>query len=118
MSNYKEVILELFKQTSFPYNPAHCLHNLLGNKKIILYGGGDGFNTFSVFCLRKYGLEASVVLDRRFKSGDTHFGIPAFSPLEYVPTDEEKKRAVVVITVGKREHHEEIFNCLRILVLQ
>jgi FkbM family methyltransferase len=55
------------------------------------------------------------VLDRKFKSGDTYFGIPAFTPLEYAPTDEEKENAVVVVTVGKKEYHEEIFNCLRSL---
>jgi FkbM family methyltransferase len=52
------------------------------------------------------------VLDRKFKSGDTHFGVLAFSPSECVPTDEEKENAVVVITVGKKEYHEEIFDCL------
>jgi len=65
--------------------------------------------------LRKYGLKACAWLDRKFKSGDTHYGVPAFSPLEYTPTDEEKENAVVVVTVGKREYHEEIFNCLRSL---
>jgi len=115
VSNYKETISELFKLTSFPHHPANCVHDLLGNKKIILYGGGDGFITFSVFVLRKYGLKAYAVLDRKFKSGDIHFGVPAFSPLEYEPTKEEKENAVVVVTVGKREYHEEIFNCLRSL---
>jgi len=113
MINYKETISELFKRGSFPDNQAHCMHYLLGNKKIILYGAGDGCITFSVFVLRKYGLKAYAVLDRKFKSGDTHFGAPAFSPLEYAPTNEEKENAVVVITIGKREYHEEIFNCLR-----
>lgn len=115
MSNYKETISELFKQTSFPYNPANCVHNLLGNKKIILYGGGDGCTTFSVFVLRKYGFKAYAVFDRKFKSGATHLGVPAFSPLEYKPTDEERENAVVVITVGKTEYHEEIFNRLHSL---
>ena len=46
MSNYKEIILELFKQTAFPHNPANCVHDLLGNKKIILYGGGTAFSLF------------------------------------------------------------------------
>jgi len=91
------------------------VHDLLGNKKIILYGGGDGFITFSLFVLSKYELKAYAVLDRKFKSGDTHYGIPAFSPFEYTPTDEEKENAVVVITVGKREYHEEILNCLHSL---
>lgn len=118
MDNYKETILKLFKRTSFPYNPANCMQDLLGNKKIIIYGGGDGFITFSVFILRKYGFKADAVLDRKFKFGDTHFGVPAFSPLDYNPTNEEKENAVVVISVGTREYHEEIFSCLRKLGLK
>ncbi len=115
MCNYKETISELFKLTSFPYNPANCVRDLLGNKKIILYGGGDGCITFLVFVLRKYELKAYTVLDHKFKSGDSYYGIPAFSPLEYKPTDEEKGNAIVVVTVGKKEYYEEIFNCLRSL---
>ena len=55
------------------------------------------------------------MLDHKFKSGDSYYGIPAFSPLEYKPTDEEKGNAIVVVTVGKKEYYEEIFNCLRSL---
>jgi len=113
MSNYKETISELFRQTTFPNNPTNCVHHLLDNRKIILYGGGDGFITFSNFVLRKYGLKTYVVLDRKFKSGDTHLGVPAFSPLKYKPSNEEKENTVVVVTVGKKEYHEEIFYCLR-----
>lgn len=112
MSTYKETLIELFKQASFPNNPANCVHDLLGNKNIILYGAGDGFITFSVFVLRKYGLKAYAVLDLKFKNDDTHFGIPAYTPAEYQPTNEEKENAVVVVTVGKREYHNEIVNCL------
>ncbi len=115
MNKHKEKFLELFNQTSFPYNPANCVHDVLGNKKIILYGGGDGFITFSVFVLKKYGLKAYAVLDRKFKTSDTFYGIPAFSPLEYKPTKEEKNNTVVVVTVGKEKYHKEIFNTLRSL---
>lgn len=113
MSSYKETLIELFKQTSFPSNPTNSLHDLLGNKKIILYGAGDGFITFSVFVLRKYGLNSYAVLDRKFKTGDTYFGVPAFTPIEYKPTTEEKENTIVVVTVGKKEYHEGIFNSLR-----
>lgn len=114
-NEYKKIISELFEQKDFPHNPEHCVHDLLGNKKLILYGAGDGFFTFSVFVLRKYGLKAYAVLDRRFNPGDTFCGIPAFSPLVCTPTDEEKENAVVVVTVGKKEYHNEIFNCLQSL---
>lgn len=113
MGDYKETISELFKQTSFPANPKHCAHNLLDNKKIIIYGAGDGFITFNVFVLKRYGFNVSIVLDRKFKCGDNFFGVPAFSPFEYKPTDEEKENAVVVVNVGKKQYHKEIFKCLR-----
>ena len=113
MSQHQKILIELFKQASLQYNHANSVHDLLSNKKLILYGAGDGFITFSVFVLRKYGLTPYMVLDRKFKSGDNHFGIPAFSPYEYKPTTEEKENAVVVITVGKREYYEEIFLCLK-----
>ena len=113
MSNYQEILLELFKQTSFPRNPQYCVYDLLSKRNIILYGAGDGFITFSTFVLRKYGFRASVVLDRKFKTGDSFYGIPAFSPFEYKPTKEEKENAVVVVTVVKKRYHKEISDCLR-----
>ena len=112
MSNYKETISELFKLTSFPNNPANCVHDLIGNKKILLYGGGEVGITFLVRVSRKYELNVYAVLDRKLKSGDNFYGIPAFSPLEYTPTNEEKESAVVVVAVHKREYLEEIYNCL------
>ena len=114
-SDYKKTILELFKQTSFPRNPANCAHDLFDNKKIIFFGAGGGGITFLIRVLRQYGFKAHAVLDRKFKSGDVYFGIPAFSPLEYKPTNEEKENAVAVITVVRPEYHEEASNCLRSL---
>jgi len=112
MSNYKATILELFKQKSFPNNPQHCVHNLLGNKKIILYGGGQLGVSFLVRVSSRYKLKIHTVLDRKFKSGDNFYGIPAFSPLEYKPTKEEKEYAVVVVAVHKKKYLKEIYNCL------
>jgi FkbM family methyltransferase len=113
MSKRKKMLMELFKRASSRFSSTNSLHDLIGNRRIILYGAGDGFITFSVFVLRKYGLEPYAILDRKFKAGHNHFGIPAFSPHEYKPTTEEKENAVVVITVGKKEHYEEIFRCLK-----
>lgn len=112
MPNYLTAISELFKQKSFPPNPANCVHDLLDNKKIILYGAGDAGITFFVRVLWEYGLKADAVLDRKFKSGDTYFGVPAFSPYKYKPTKKEQEDSVVVITVGKKEHYQEIESCL------
>lgn len=113
MNIHKEKLFELFDRTSFPYNAANCVHDLLSNKKIILYGAGSGFVTFSVFVLEKYGLKAYAILDHKFKANNTYCKIPAFSPVQYRPTAEEKETAVIIITVGKKEYHDEIFQCLR-----
>jgi len=112
MNSCKEAILKLFKQTAFPDNPANCIHNLLGNKKIVLYGGGEWGTSFFIRVLRRYKLKVYAWLDRKFKSGNTHFGIPAFSPFEYKPSKKEKENTVIVVTVGDKKYHEGIFNLL------
>lgn len=53
------------------------------------------------------------MLDRKFKSGDNFYGISAFSPFEYTPTNEEKESSVVVVAVHKMGYFEEIYNSLR-----
>jgi FkbM family methyltransferase len=118
MNRFEQEISELFTPGSFPLNPQHCVHDLLGKKKIILYGAGDGFVTFSVFVLRKYGLKAHAVLDRKLKSGGVYAGIPALSPFDYTPTDEEKQDGVAVITVGTAGYQKEIFDYLSRLGFQ
>jgi len=113
MNNYKEAILQLFKQTDFPHNPKNCIHDLLGNKTIVLYGAGSGFFTFSAIILKRYGFKVHAILDRKLKGNNSFHGIPAFSPREYKPTESEKENAVVIITVGKKKYHVKILNCLR-----
>ncbi|MBF0463553.1 MAG: FkbM family methyltransferase [Nitrospirae bacterium] len=112
MQDHRERLLQLFDHPSLFNNPTNCVHNLLGNKKIILYGGGRGFIGFSVFILKRYKLKVHAVIDIKFKSGDACCGVPAFSPFDFSPTNDEKENAVVVVTVGKTQYHEEIFNCL------
>lgn len=113
MKTNKEIILELFKQSSFPDNSENSVQRMLGNKKVIFFGAGGGGFTFLTRVLMKRGIKACAVLDRKFKSGDTFFGIPAFSSLEYKPTNEEKENAVVVIAVARQEYRKEAFDCLK-----
>ena len=113
VNDFKDRILDLFENTSLFDKQANRVHDLLDNKKIILYGAGDGFTTFLVFVLRRYGFKVNAVLDKKFKTGGIYFGIPAFSPFAYKISQEEKESAVVIITIGKKEYHKEIFNCLR-----
>ena len=113
MNDHEKIISELFKQTSFPSNPANCVRNLLGGKKIVLYGGGEAGTAFLHRVSRKHGLNVYAVLDRKFKSGDNFYGIPAFCPIDYAPTNDEKGNSVVVVAVLKREYFEEISDSLR-----
>jgi FkbM family methyltransferase len=112
MSTKHQILSELFNPSS-QYDSPYCVDKLLRNKKIILYGAGDGFITFSLFVLSKYGLAPSVLLDRKFGLDEAYFGIPAFSPLEYKPTNHDQENAVVVVTVGKSEYHQEILAALK-----
>ena len=112
-TKYKQKLLHLLENDPFSRDNTTSVLSLLRNNNFLLYGSGDGFITFSVFILNKYGLKPNAILDRRFKSGDIFMGIPAFPPNEYSPTEEEKKDSVVVVTVGKTEYHYEIFNDLR-----
>jgi FkbM family methyltransferase len=111
--NYKRRISGIIKSGRSYGEDKNSVHKLLDGKNLVLYGGGDGFITFSLFILGRYGITPTVILDRRFASGQVYHGIPASSPSEYKPAEEEKKNAVVVVTVGKKEFHEEIFGCLK-----
>ncbi|MBF0329413.1 MAG: FkbM family methyltransferase [Nitrospirae bacterium] len=112
MSNYKEALIELFKQPSV-HNNSFSYIDLLRDKKIIVYGAGGGAVSFFTFVLRRYGLKAQIVLDRKFQSGDFYLDVPSCAPFEYQPTEDEKIDAIVVVTVITKQYQEEIFKCLK-----
>jgi len=105
-------IKKLLNKKDFPKNN-DCINKLIGNKKIILYGAGEGFITFSVFVIERYNLKVTLILDRKYDYGSNNFGIKCISPDYYKPTLEEKNESVVIITVGKSEYHKEICDCLK-----
>lgn len=113
MDKSKEILINLFKRKSFPENQKNSVDAILSGRKVILYGAGSGFYTFLLFVIKKYNIKASVVLDQKFTPGDSLLGIPAFPPSNYELSGEEKKNAIVVITVGKKEYHKEIVANLR-----
>jgi len=112
MSRHQNIISRLFEEGTFPHD-AFYIDRVLGGRKIIVYGAGEGFHWVDEIVMRIYGYVPSVVLDRAFSPGQNYLGIPAFSPLDYKPDEEEKRDAIVIITVGKTEYHEEIINCLK-----
>jgi FkbM family methyltransferase len=113
MNNNKEVLLNLFEQSYMYNNSKNTVNELIGKKNVILYGAGHGSITFlSHTNISRFKLNIQAILDQRFTGEDNYCGIPAFSPLKYTPTEEDKKDAIVIITVGKSEYHPKIFDCL------
>ena len=87
--------------------------NIIGDKKIVLYGAGSGFITFSMFVLEKYGYKAELIIDNRF-SEKTHFhGSPAKSIDHIKVNDPIVKNCIVVITLGNLELHKNVTSSLR-----
>jgi FkbM family methyltransferase len=112
MENIPRGISQLFEERQFPED-AFFIERGFEGRKLIIYGAGECCHWFVEVVMRIYGYRPIAVLDRRFSRGDTYEGIPAFSPTDYRPTEEEKQNATVVICVGKEEYHEEIAQCLK-----
>jgi FkbM family methyltransferase len=117
MDKYTVAVSRLFEQTDFPAD-AFYGSKVFDGHKILIYGAGEGFHWVQEILMRHYDYKPAAVLDRRFKRGDTFEGFPAFSPLDYHPTEDEKHNAIVIICVGKQEYHAEIIRCLQGLGFQ
>ncbi|HSR11234.1 MAG TPA: FkbM family methyltransferase [Thermodesulfobacteriota bacterium] len=112
MNPHEEALSRLFAADGFPAD-AVGLQKLLGGRKLIVYGAGEAFHWISEILTRWYGYVPDIVLDRRFKTGATFEGIPAFPPSAYQPSEEEKREAVVILCIGKQEYHREILGTVR-----
>jgi FkbM family methyltransferase len=117
MDKQKAAISKLFDNDAFPED-AFFIDGEFAGRKIIVYGAGECCHWFVEVVMRIHGYMPVAVLDRAFTRGDTYEGIPAFSPLDYQPTDEEKRHAIVVICVGKQEYYDEIIRSLQQLGFQ
>ncbi|SPF48671.1 putative Methyltransferase FkbM family [Syntrophobacter sp. SbD1] len=109
---FKQRLSRLFAQDAFPHD-AFYIDKAFQGRKIIVYGAGESFHYFKEVVMRRYGYTPSAVLDRRFGRDDIFEGIPAFSPLEYQPSEDEKQSGVVVVCLGKQRYFDEVFQTLR-----
>jgi FkbM family methyltransferase len=112
MNEHDSVFSRLFAQGEFPEG-AFYIHKAFQSRRIIVYGAGESFHYFKEVVMRWHGYIPSVVLDRKFHQGDTFEGIPAFSPLEYRPSDDEKQNALVIVCLGKQLYFDEVVQNLR-----
>jgi FkbM family methyltransferase len=117
MDMYKEAITRLFEPNEFP-DDAFFINKELAGRKIIVYGAGESFHYFKEVVMRQYGFTPSVVLDRKFSQHDIFEGIPAFSPHEYQPSDDEKLNGLVVVCLGCQSYFNEVVQALRLMDFQ
>lgn len=110
MQTYSERINKLLLNSNFQYDSSV---NKIKNKKVILYGAGEGYVTFAVFILRRFGIMPSLILDKKFKDETEFDGIKARSIIDFWPTEDDLKSSIVIITVGKTEYHEEIIHAIK-----
>ena len=112
MNEHKAALSRLFARGGFP-DDAFYIHKAFQGRKIIVYGAGESFHYFKEIVMRQYGYIPSVVLDRKFSHGDTFEGVPAFSPLEYRPSADEKQNGLVVVCLGKQTYFDGVLQTLR-----
>lgn len=112
MRDYKAALSRLFERGAFPED-AFFIRKVFRDRKIIVYGAGESFHYFKEVVMRGYGYLPAVILDRKFRPGDTFAGIDACSPLDYRPSTEEKEDGLVVVCLGKQNYFDEVVGDLR-----
>jgi FkbM family methyltransferase len=112
MADLNADLSRLFAQGAFPEDAFHIDTSFRG-RRIIVYGAGESFHYFKEIVMRRYGYMPSVVLDKKFGLNDTFEGVPAYSPLEYQPSEDEKEHAIVVVCLGRQAYFEKVVDMLR-----
>jgi len=102
---------QLFNQKKFPDGAFH-IDKAFAGKRLIVYGAGESFHYLKEIVIRQHGYMPVQVLDRKFKKGDQYEGIPAFSLEDYLPSEDDKKNAIVVVCLGKQKYVEDVIQFL------
>ncbi|KLO21714.1 FkbM family methyltransferase [Marinitoga sp. 1155] len=111
MDKFKE-LEDLLKKQYISYSEQFSLYHLVKGKKILLYGCGSGCITFFSIVLDRYNdIKIDGIIDKRAENGEKFRDIPLFNPESLNIHDTENY--VVIITVGKKEYYNEIFNILK-----
>lgn len=112
MKDLSLTVKRLFNNTRFPED-AFYLDKFFEGRKIVVYGAGESFHYFHEVVMKRHGYKPAAVLDRKFRSGDSFMGIPAFSPDDYTPPVEEKIHGVAVVCLGHQPFIPDVVRFLR-----
>ena len=112
MRDFKSSVSGLFARGGFP-EEAFYIDKVFHSRKLIVYGAGESFHYFKEIVMRQYGYRPAVVLDRKFHTGDSFEGIPAFSPETYQPSREDQETAVVVVCLGQQHYFQAVLQTLK-----
>jgi len=112
MMAHKKSLKLFFEGGRYP-DSAFFIDRVLKDKKIIVYGAGESFHYFKEIVMRRYGYIPSVVLDNKFVERDSFECIPAFSPLEYQPSEDEKEHGLVIVCLGNQSYYGEAVQVLQ-----
>ena len=104
-------LIQLFNQKIFP-DDAFRIDKVFNGKRLIVYGAGESFHYLKEIVIRRYGYIPVQILDRKFKKGDRYEGIPACSPEDYIPSEDDKKNAIVILCLGKQKYLEDVVQFL------
>ena len=96
----------------FP-SSAHVASILFAKKRVVCYGAGSGYTTFSTFVLQPEGIKVDTILDRKYLKKEFVAGVLHCPPAEFRPTVSELNECIVVITVGKSDLMLEIVEFLQ-----
>ena len=85
---------------------------MLAGFPLIIYGAGECSHWFIEIAMKMHGYRPVAVIDRALRKGQIWNGIPAYSSLEFEPTEEQKNDARVVVCVGNETLLDEIRSTL------
>lgn len=101
----KDKIIDLFEKKN--KSKEFSIHTLIKERKLIVYGAGNGFIAFLNAIVNRYNILPTLIIDNKFKDTDTYNNIKARSLVNYTPREEEIE-SLVVVTVGDAKVYEAI----------
>lgn len=108
----KNQIINLYKTQS--QCSAYSIHTLIKNKKLIVYGAGNGFIALLNTIINRYNILPTLILDSRFDHQTYIYdNIKANSLKNYNPTLDDLENSLVIVTVGSSTLFQNIYNDLR-----